>query len=52
MAKLHATVKFKDFRLKSYIKMMRLVSYISLIHTQRMYDWLFENIDKFYTIEM
>ena len=52
MARSHATVKFKDFRLKSYIKMMKLVSYVSLRHTQRMYDWLHENIDKFYTIKM
>lgn len=52
MAKVHGILKMKDFKLNTYINLMMVASLVSAKLYYKMYDWLFDNIDKFYTIKM
>lgn len=46
------TIKIKDFKLKSFIKLAKLIAYISVDKSEKMIDWMFDNIDKFYAVKM
>jgi len=47
-----ATIKMKDFKLKAFILLIRLTSFISAESASKMIDWLSRNIDKFYTLKV
>ena len=46
------TLIIKGFKLKMFLKLVRIVGFFSLKSAQKLLDWMFINLDKFYTIEM
>ena len=46
------TLIIKGFKLKMFLKLVRIVGFFSLKSAQKLLDWMFINLDRFYTIEM
>ena len=52
MDEITVAVKMKDFKLKVFINLIKIVGIFSENLSNRLFYWMFMNLDKFYTIEV
>lgn len=52
MGEIIVTIKLKRMKFRTYINLMKLISFVSIGMAYKMLDLLKINLDKFYTAEM
>lgn len=52
MAKASVTIEIKTFKLELFINLIKLVGYVNVDKANKMIEYLYNNVDKFYTVKM